>query len=161
MSSSVVDSWLDRLSEGEEEQPASRKRKAEEALKRQLKLQADEDLENYQALESRSLEPFLFISGNTKSRSSAKKRKTDETSSHASPSFTAPSTRESLQGDLTTSKRSQDLIQRDLIYAFPAITRTDRGDLDQVPPRGLALYNTTSTPTKSVNNTCGIGKSTG
>ena len=78
MSSSVVDSWLDRLSEGEEEQPASRKRKAEEALKRQLKLQADEDLENYQALESRSLEPFLFISGNTKSRSSAKKRKTDE-----------------------------------------------------------------------------------
>ena len=66
MSSSVVNSWLDQLSEAEEEQhistpvasvivaPVSRKRKAEETLS-QLKRQADEDLENYQALESRSL----------------------------------------------------------------------------------------------------------
>ena len=153
MSSSVVDSWLDRLSEVEEEQhlstpvasviaaPVSRKRKAEETLKRQLKRQASEDLENYQALESRSLEPFPLTPGSTRSERSAKKRKTDETSSNAPPSLTALSTRESSRGGQTSSKRNQDLIQSDLIYAFPAITRIDRLKLDQVPPRGLALYN--------------------
>jgi len=144
MGSSVIDSWLDRLSEAEEEQhlstpvasvvatPVGRKKKAEETLKRQLKQQADEDLENYQALESRSLGPFLFMSGNAKSGSSAKRRKTDDqTSSNVPPSLTAFSTRESLGGDLT--------FHRDLAYAIPAITSTDLLDLDRVSPRGLAL----------------------
>ena len=147
MSSSVIDLWLDRLSEAEEEQhlftpvvaaPVGRKRKADETLKRQ----ADEDLENYQALESRSLRPFLFISGNAKSGSSAKKRKTDaETSSNVPPSLTDFSTRESSGGEPTSSKRSETLLQEDLADAIPAITSTDSLDLDQVPPRGLALYN--------------------
>ena len=40
----------------------------------------------------------------------------------------------------TSSKRSQDLIQKDLTHAIPSITRTDRLNLDQVSPCGLALY---------------------
>jgi hypothetical protein len=152
MGSSVIDSWLDRLSQAEEEQhlstpvasvvatPVGRKKKAEETLKRQLKRQASEDLENYQALESRSLEPFPLTPGSTRSERLAKKRKIDETSSNAPPSLTALSTRESSRGGPTSSKRSQDLIQKDLMYAIPAITRTNSLDLDQVPPRGLALY---------------------
>ena len=152
MSPSVIDSWLDRLSEVEEEQhlstpvasvvaaPVGRKRKAEETLKRQLKRQADEDLENYQALESRSLGPFLFISGSAQSGSSTKKRKTDDkTSSNVPPSLTAFSTRESSGGEPTSSKCSETIFQEDLAHAIPAIKNTDLQDLDQVSPRGLAL----------------------
>ena len=148
MSSSVVSSWLDRLSEAEEEHLAtpvasvkaahvSRKRKAEEILK------ADEDLENYQALESRSLEPFLSMSGSTMSGSPAKKRKAgDQTASYEPPSRTTPlSARESLRSGPTSSKPSQDLIQGYLMYAIPAVTRVSELQLDRVSPRGLALYN--------------------
>ena len=138
MSSSVIDSWLDRLSQAEEEQhlstPVSRKRKTEETLKRQLKRKADEDLENYQALE-----PSLFRPSSARSETSAKKRKTDDGTASYGPQSgtTSLSTRESSRGDQSSSKSSQYPTQRDLLFAIPAITSTS--PLHQVSPRGLAL----------------------
>jgi hypothetical protein len=154
MRPSAVDSWLDQLSNAEEEQhlpspvvsvtvaPASHKRQAEDTLKRQ----ADQALQNYQALKPRSLELFLFTSEHSanmpaaaRSGHSAKKQRTDisnsdEATTHPYTCWTPASTGFS---GCSSQTRTQNLARRQLRHAIPAIASNS---LEQLPPRGLAVH---------------------